>query len=178
MVGRVSPSDFRTAMLRTLSAADSSGSLQQDVIVTAYVQTIQAQATLPGSVATFDDSTDGGQAARLQFRGGVSTTLGLAVDTVMVTAISVSGSGRRRMQEGSVDVDYTAIAEEDAAAHFDNATFTEELTSNINEAGDALGDIAAGDLSSQTASVETDVTFEGTLLQLPSHPALPFSCCR
>jgi hypothetical protein len=148
-------------MLATLSAADSSGTLEQDVVVTAYVQTIQAETVLPGSAAIYDANTEAGQAARLQFRTGVSTTLSIALDNIFITSVTDSaGSGRRRTQTGGVVVDYTAVAGDDVAAHFENATFADVLVENINEAGDALDEISAEDVTVETVSVETDVTFE------------------
>jgi hypothetical protein len=149
-------------MLATLSAADSSGTLEQDVVVTAYVQTIQAETVLPGSAAIYDANTEAGQAARLQFRTGVSTTLSIALDNIFITSVTgFAGSGRRRTQTGGVVVDYTAVAGDDVAAHFENATFADVLVENINEAGDALDEISAEDVTVETVSVETDVTFEG-----------------
>ena len=75
------------------------------------------------------------------------------------------------MQEGVV-IDYTAVGDGDIAAHLENATFTEQLANNINEAGETLDDIAPEDVTSQTVSVQTDVTFEGDALHLAFSSAI------
>ena len=158
--GRVNREAFRRAMLATLTAADTSGTLELSVVVTAYVQTVQAALTLPGTVATFDATTADGVAARLQFRTGVAATLSLEVDFVAITGVSDSaGGGRRRVQTGDVQVNYTAVAGDDVAANYDNATFTDTLVNGINGAGSVIA-VTSTDVTLTDPTVATDVAFE------------------
>ena len=160
MVGRVGREAFKAAVLATLTAADTSGSLQQEVVVTSYVQKVEAAVTMPGSVTTYSTDTESGTAARLQFRTGVAETVGVEVDLVVILSVSVSSSGRRRMQgSDGVQIDYEVTASEDVVDTFENSTFAESLADNINSAGDTIS-VDSSDVTTETGDVDTDIVFE------------------
>merc|ERR1711939_1028338 len=112
-----------------------------------------------GTAATFAAGTDSGMEARLQFRTGVAATLNITADAITITSVSDGSGSGRRLQSGGVTVDYTATAEDDVAGTLDDSDFTSELVDNINDAGDSL-DLSSSDVSSGSATVETEIVFE------------------
>jgi len=83
----VTPETFVSAL------ASSAGLDPAAVEVTSATYTVEASVGLP--VPFPDESTDAGQAARMQFRTGLQTALGLT----SVDQVAITGVGRRRLTE-------------------------------------------------------------------------------
>ena len=73
------------------------------------------------------------------------------------TVAAPAAAGRRVLQDDSNTVDYTVTSEEDVSGSLPS---TEEMANAINEAGDALDEIAADELTSEVESVSTEFEFE------------------
>ena len=73
------------------------------------------------------------------------------------TVAAPAAAGRRVLQDDSNTVDYTVTSEEDVSGSLPS---TEEMANAINEAGDALDEIAADELTAEVESVSTEFEFE------------------
>ncbi len=168
IAGAVSEAEFITAA----AAAAGDGVSAADIQVTSFVQNVAASAFVPGALADYADLIDG--AAARQFRGGVATAAGVAVDAVTITDVS----GRRRMQpdgtvtmansrarrrvqtDQTVNIEYQIESQADISGIVMDSSWSENLATSINDAGDAIAPVQADMFAAvSSSSIETVATF-------------------
>ena len=160
--GEIVSGGFLEAIRLAMSSAPGSSVDPATITVglTAFKQTVETEAVVPGSVDDYADPTNeasAGYVRTLQFRTGVSATLGVDLDQISDLTVSSTGLRRlsvhgRQLQSGSsVSINYEIIVTEPALAASvatkaaNTSAFAAALVSNVNAAGAQL--VVAGLIS-------------------------------
>ena len=148
----------------------------ENIQVTSFVQTVVASASVPGALDDYADLING--AAARQFRTGVASAAGIAVSAVTITEV---GGGRRRVQmevhttesagtrrrvqaDQIVNIQYQVASHEDISGTVMSGSWSENLATSINDAGDAIAPVQADMFPAVTATnIETAVTFSTSI---------------
>ena len=166
--GAISEAQFITAA----AAAAGDRFSAENIQVASFVQTVAASASVPGALDDYTDLING--AAARQFRTGVASAAGVAVSAVAITEV---GGRRRRMQvevhtagnagarrrvqaDQTVTVQYQVASHEDISGTVMSSSWSANLATSINDAGDAIAPVQADMFSDVAATnIQTAVTF-------------------
>jgi hypothetical protein len=129
------------------------------VEIVTSAEKVRVSAQIPGSASDFDTNTAAGQASRLQFEMGVAAALGVSAGDVTVTDVS-----RRRLQSGSVTLNYEVESDTDLTSVFSGDLFAANLVASVNAAGNAMAPLSVDSLTLSEP------------LKISSYPTAPADC--